>query len=165
MCRPFRFSQATKPLPQFQADPRFKVVIGTTEGETVLGMNNKKPPFDNPKVRQAIAHAIDRKALIDGAMFGLGTPIGSFFPPHHPAYLDLTSETAYDPELVKEASGRGWPCRWLQDNAETARHPSTPGAAAKSLRPNCAKSASKLKSYRWSGRNGLIRFSRTKIMT
>ncbi|WP_457299507.1 ABC transporter substrate-binding protein [Phyllobacterium sp. P5_D12] len=89
-------------IPQFQADPRFKVVIGTTEGETVLGMNNKKPPFDNPKVRQAITHAIDRKSLIDGAMFGFGTPIGSFFPPHHPAYIDLTAETAYDPELAKK---------------------------------------------------------------
>lgn len=89
-------------ISQFQADPRFKVVIGTTEGETVLGMNNKKPPFDNPKVRQAITHAIDRKSLIDGAMFGFGTPIGSFFPPHHPAYIDLTAETAYDPELAKK---------------------------------------------------------------
>jgi peptide/nickel transport system substrate-binding protein len=89
-------------IPQFQGDPRFKVVIGTTEGETVLGMNNKKPPFDNPKVRQAIAHAIDRKSLIDGAMFGFGTPIGSFFPPHHPAYIDLTAETAYDLELAKK---------------------------------------------------------------
>jgi peptide/nickel transport system substrate-binding protein len=89
-------------IAQFQADPRFKVVIGTTEGETVMGMNNRKPPFDNIKVRQAIAHAIDRKTLIDGAMFGFGTPIGSFFPPHHAAYLDLTAETAYDPELAKK---------------------------------------------------------------
>ncbi|MBA8900941.1 ABC transporter substrate-binding protein [Phyllobacterium sp. P30BS-XVII] len=89
-------------VPQFQADPRFKVVIGTTEGETVLGMNNQKPPFDNLKVRQAITHAIDRKALIDGALFGLGTPIGSFFPPHHPAYIDLTGESAYDPALAKK---------------------------------------------------------------
>lgn len=89
-------------VPQFQADPRFKVVIGTTEGETVLGMNNQKPPFDNLKVRQAIGHAIDRKTLIDGAMFGLGTPIGSFFPPHHHAYIDLTAESAYDPALSKK---------------------------------------------------------------
>ncbi|MGH7002841.1 MAG: ABC transporter substrate-binding protein, partial [Alphaproteobacteria bacterium] len=87
---------------QFEADPRFKVVIGTTEGETVLGMNNRKPPFDNLKVRQAVAHAIDRKALIDGTLFGFGTPIGSFFPPHHPAYLDLTAQSAYDPELAKK---------------------------------------------------------------
>ena len=57
-------------LPQVQADPRFKVVIGSTEGETVLATNNKKPPFDNLKVRQAIAHAIDRKAIIDGASSG-----------------------------------------------------------------------------------------------
>ncbi|MCX8279457.1 ABC transporter substrate-binding protein [Phyllobacterium sp. 0TCS1.6C] len=89
-------------VPQFQADPRFKVVIGTTEGETVLGMNNAKPPFDALKVRQAIAHAIDRKALIDGTMFGFGMPIGSFFPPHHAAYTDLTAKSAYDPELAKK---------------------------------------------------------------
>ena len=34
-------------------------------------MNNKKPPFDNLKVRQAIAHALDRKAIIDGGVSGL----------------------------------------------------------------------------------------------
>ena len=75
-------------VPQFQADPRFTVVIGSTEGETVLSTNNKKKPFDDIRVRRAIAHAIDRKAIIDGAMFGLGTPIGTHFAPHHPAYVD-----------------------------------------------------------------------------
>ncbi|MBB2970976.1 ABC transporter substrate-binding protein [Mesorhizobium sp. RMAD-H1] len=92
---------APEAVPQFQADPRFQVVIGTTEGETILAENNARPPFDNPKVRQAIAHAIDRRAVIDGAMFGLATPIGSFLPPHHPAYVDLTDERKYDPELAK----------------------------------------------------------------
>ena len=56
---------------QIQADPRFKVVVGSTEGETILSTNNKKPPFDNLKVRQAIAHALDRKAIIDGGVGGL----------------------------------------------------------------------------------------------
>ncbi|PYE90020.1 ABC transporter substrate-binding protein [Phyllobacterium leguminum] len=93
---------APESVPQFQADPRFKVEIGTTEGETILSENNARPPFDNPKVREAIAHAIDRKAVIDGAMFGFGTQIGSFFPPHHPAYVDLTGERKYDPELAKK---------------------------------------------------------------
>lgn len=83
-------------IPQFQADPRFTVILGSTEGETVLSTNNKKPPFDNIKVRQAIAHAIDRKAIIDGAMFGMGTPIGSHFAPHHPAYVDLVNAYPYD---------------------------------------------------------------------
>ena len=92
---------------QIQGDPRFKVVIGSTEGETILSTNNKKPPFDNLKVRQAIAHALDRKAIIDGASAGLGTPIGSHFAPHNPAYVDLTGTYPHDvakaKELLKEA--------------------------------------------------------------
>jgi peptide/nickel transport system substrate-binding protein len=94
-------------LPQVQADPRFKVVIGSTEGETVLSINNKKPPFDDLKVRQAIAHALDRKAIIDGASGGFGVPIGSHFAPHNPAYVDLTGTYPHDVEkakaLLKEA--------------------------------------------------------------
>jgi peptide/nickel transport system substrate-binding protein len=93
---------APEAIPQFEADPRFSVVIGTTEGETILSTNNGKPPFDNLKVRQAIAHALDRQAIIDGAMFGQGTPIGSHFAPHHPAYVELVETYPYDPELAKE---------------------------------------------------------------
>lgn len=94
-------------LSQLESDPRFKVVIGSTEGETILAMNNKKPPFDNLKVRQAISHVLDRKAIIDGASNGLGTPIGSHFAPHNPAYIDLTGTYPHDVakarELLKEA--------------------------------------------------------------
>lgn len=89
-------------LPQFSADPRFQVIVGNSEGETILSTNNKMPPLDNVKVRKAIAHAIDRQAIIDGAMFGLGTPIGTHFAPHHPDYVDLTGNSAYDPEMSKK---------------------------------------------------------------
>lgn len=88
-------------VPVFQADPRFVVNSRTTEGETILAINNKRAPFDNLKVRQAIAYAIDRQAIIDGAMFGMGTPIGSHFAPHHPAYTDLTGLFAHDPAKAK----------------------------------------------------------------
>ncbi|WP_428977532.1 ABC transporter substrate-binding protein [Oricola cellulosilytica] len=93
---------APEAVPQFEADPRFAVVIGSTEGETILSTNNGKPPFDKLEVRQAIAHAIDRQAIIDGAMFGQGTPIGSHFAPHHPAYVELVETYPYDPERAKE---------------------------------------------------------------
>jgi peptide/nickel transport system substrate-binding protein len=88
-------------VPVFQADPRFVVNSRTTEGETILAINNKRPPFDNLMVRQAIAYAIDRQAIIDGAMFGMGTPIGSHFAPHHPAYTDLTGMFPHDPAKAK----------------------------------------------------------------
>jgi peptide/nickel transport system substrate-binding protein len=98
----FPFFPAPEARAQLEADPRFKVTIGTTEGETILSINNKKPPFDNLKVRQAIAYALDRQAIIDGAMFGLGTPIGSHFAPHNPAYVDLTGRYPHDVEKAKQ---------------------------------------------------------------
>lgn len=92
---------APENLPQFEADPRFQVLVGSTEGETILAMNNKQAPFDNVKVRKAVAHAIDRQTVIDGAMFGLGTPIGTHFAPHNPDYVDLTAQSAHDPEQAR----------------------------------------------------------------
>ena len=38
---------APENIPQFEADPRFQVLIGSTEGETILSINNKREPFDN----------------------------------------------------------------------------------------------------------------------
>ncbi|MEN2978485.1 ABC transporter substrate-binding protein [Tistrella bauzanensis] len=91
---------APENLPQLEADPRFKVAIGTTEGETILAMNNGAKPFNDIRVRRAVAHAIDRQAVIDG-QFGYGTPIGSHFAPHAPGYLDLTDRYPYDPDAAK----------------------------------------------------------------
>ncbi|MBP0482746.1 ABC transporter substrate-binding protein [Sagittula salina] len=92
---------APETLPQFEADPRFQVLVGTTEGETILAMNNARAPFDDVRVREAVAHAIDRQAVIDGAMEGLGIPIGTHFAPHNPDYEDLTALSIYDPERSK----------------------------------------------------------------
>ncbi len=92
---------APETLAQFEADPRFQLLIGSTEGETILAMNNKSEKLSDPKVRQAIAHAINRQEIIDGAMFGYGTPIGTHFAPHNPDYVDLTGQSAYDPEKAK----------------------------------------------------------------
>src|SRR5690606_37225332 len=73
-----------------------EVVIGSTEGETILAINNRKPPFDQLKVRQAIAHALDREELILGATAGLAKPIGSHFSPANEAYVDLTGMYPHD---------------------------------------------------------------------
>ena len=99
--------QNVQALGQFKNDPRFQVLVGGTEGKTILAMNNKKKPLDDLKVRQAIAYAVDRKAVIDGAMDGLGAPIGSHLTPNDPGYVDLTGMYPHDPEkakaLLKEA--------------------------------------------------------------
>ncbi|SFI98555.1 ABC transporter substrate-binding protein [Jannaschia pohangensis] len=90
---------APETLASFEADPRFSVIVGSTEGETILGMNNAT--LSDIRLRQAISFAIDRQAIIDGAMFGFGTPIGSHFAPHNPDYVDLTDAAAYDPDRAR----------------------------------------------------------------
>ncbi|MER8439271.1 ABC transporter substrate-binding protein [Mesorhizobium sp. M1312] len=87
---------------QVQGDPRFKVAIGSTEGETILAINNKKPPFDKLQVRRAISFALDRKAIIDGASAGLGVPIGSHMSPANKAYVDLTGLYPHNVEKARE---------------------------------------------------------------
>lgn len=93
---------APEALGAFENDPRFAIDVGTTEGETVMAANWRREPFDDPLVRQAIMHAIDRQAIVEGAMFGFGTPIGSHFAPHNPAYIDLTGLYPHDPERARE---------------------------------------------------------------
>ncbi|NND49545.1 MAG: ABC transporter substrate-binding protein [Rhizobiales bacterium] len=92
---------APEALGQFQSDKRFRVVSGTTEGETILAINHRKSPLDDVRVRRAIAHAINREEIVIGAMFGQGTPIGSHFAPHHSAYLDLTGTYPHDIEKAR----------------------------------------------------------------
>ncbi len=116
---------APENLPQFEADPRFQVLTGSTEGETILSTNNKQAPFDDLRVRQALAHAIDRQAIIDGAMFGFGTPIGTHFAPHNPAYVDLTGLSAYDPDKARALLAEAG----MADGFETTLHLPPPSYA------------------------------------
>lgn len=92
---------APETLAQFEADPRFTVAVGTTNGEVILALNHSKPPFDDLGVRRAVSHALDRREIIDGAYYGYGEPIGSFFPPHDPAYVDLTGAYPLDHDAAR----------------------------------------------------------------
>ncbi|TWO70360.1 ABC transporter substrate-binding protein [Caenimonas sedimenti] len=92
---------------QFKANPKFQVLVSGSRAKTILALNNKKKPLDDIRVRRAINMALDRKAVIQGAADGFGAPIGSYYPPSAPGYVDLTKVNAYDPDkaraLLKEA--------------------------------------------------------------
>jgi len=52
--------------------------------------NNTEKPMDNPKVRQAIAHAIDRSAIVTGTFYGQAVPFkGGVIPQWNWAYADI----------------------------------------------------------------------------
>jgi len=53
-----------------------KLVLDVEDGEFMnLWLNATKKPFDDPRVRKAIAYAIDRQAISEAAFFGYGTPL------------------------------------------------------------------------------------------
>ncbi|NKQ53356.1 ABC transporter substrate-binding protein [Amycolatopsis sp. K13G38] len=88
-------------IPQFENDNRFTVLQGTTNSEVVLSFNGKRAPLNDPRVRQALTLAIDRKALLETAWAGRGTLIGSMVPPTDPWYEDLSGYYPYDPARAK----------------------------------------------------------------
>lgn len=92
---------APETLPQFQHDPRFTIDVGNTEGKTIIALNEARKPFDDVRVRRALAYAVDRKALIE-ALGGYGAPIGSHYVPQDPGYIDLVGVYPYDPAKAKQ---------------------------------------------------------------
>src|SRR5580765_2000402 len=51
------------------------VSLPFSNGIQYIGMNVTRPPFDNPKVRQAVAYAIPYQKIMDAVLFGLAKPL------------------------------------------------------------------------------------------
>ncbi|QAY64876.1 ABC transporter substrate-binding protein [Xylanimonas allomyrinae] len=86
---------------QLAGNAAFQVVEGTSTGDVLLSFNNRTAPFDDVRVRQAFAYAIDRQAVMDTASAGYGTLVGAMVTPQDPFYEDLTGVHPYDPDKAR----------------------------------------------------------------
>ena len=86
---------------QLQGNQDIALHTGKTTDKYTLAFNDRKAPFTDKRVRQAIRQAIDPKALIK-AIGGTGVPQGGPIPELDPGYQDLTDIDAYDPSNAKK---------------------------------------------------------------
>lgn len=81
-------------------NPLLEVYSDSAFGFGVLGFVTTQPPFDDKRVRQAVAHSIDREAALGTAYLGHGGPMtGGLIPEGIASYAsELDGTITYDPE-------------------------------------------------------------------
>ena len=76
-----------------------------------LDFNVLSPPFDDKRLRLAVAHAMDKEEILNAAYFGLGEPTDQKYPKGHSGYMEGVPSVSYDPKkaaaLLKEAGYQG----------------------------------------------------------
>jgi peptide/nickel transport system substrate-binding protein len=92
----------TRIVAQFRSNPQFQTILAGSRAKTILAINNARKPLDDVRVRRAISAALDRKSIIEGAVDGLGVPIGSHYVPSAPGYVDTTGINPFDIEKAKK---------------------------------------------------------------
>ncbi len=86
-----------------RADPSLQLVARPPEAVLSLAMNLRQSPLDDLRVRQAIAGAINRRALVDRLYAGEGRPATQFPPPGTLGYDDSILEfSRNDPDGAKK---------------------------------------------------------------
>ncbi len=86
---------------QLKGKPGVKLSETLELAYSLIGMNVSKAPFDNPKVREAVNYAINRKEIVDAALFGAGMPGGPLSPALKSWALDVTEYSCYTPDPAK----------------------------------------------------------------
>jgi ABC-type transport system substrate-binding protein len=91
-------------IPAVERDPKLRLQSDKEMMVMVAIINTKRPPLDKPKVREALAWAINRQAIVDNVFFGRGEVIGGIgYPKSWEGYCpDLSKTYTYNPEKAKK---------------------------------------------------------------
>jgi len=106
----------------FVNDQRFQVFTSPTSSYTYIGWNLKRPLFQDPLVRRALAHAVDVPSMVRFILYGHGLQSTGLFTPQMWFFNPDIKPFAYDPEkaraLLAEAGWKPGPDGILQKNGE-----------------------------------------------
>ena len=100
-------------MDQLKTAPSLNVGVAPGFRVVFTAFNVNKAPLDNPLIREAIDKGIDRAAITDKLLRGLGKPTGIMVPPMNIGYDASFTPTKFDPvaaqELVLKAGYKGEP--------------------------------------------------------
>jgi peptide/nickel transport system substrate-binding protein len=86
---------------QIEGSGTGKVLSARTERVAYFAMNVTKAPLDDPRVRTAIAHAIDKQGIVDGILGGFEAPVSQLVSPASFGFVEGIEAPAYDPEQAR----------------------------------------------------------------
>jgi oligopeptide transport system substrate-binding protein len=92
-------------LPTVEADPVLSEEALIYPGSCTMDVmfHQEKEPFNDPKVREAFALALDREAWVRDVLNGLGSPTLTWIPPGFPGYQEGETRWGFDPEAALQA--------------------------------------------------------------
>ena len=85
-----------------EADENLQILDRPAFNVAYVGFNISKPPLDNPEVRKAVAHGLDRQAVVDNFYAGRGVVATQFMPPEVVGYADDVPTYDFDPAKAKQ---------------------------------------------------------------
>jgi peptide/nickel transport system substrate-binding protein len=89
-------------VPTIEGDDSLKILERPAFNVAYVTINHKMKPMDNPLVRQAVAHGLDRQAVVDNFYGGRAVVAKEFMPPEVVGYADDVKQYPYDPERAKQ---------------------------------------------------------------
>ena len=98
-------------LPEIESDPNLEAVFRPSFNVGYLALNPSYEPLASVEVRQAIAQAINKPAIVEAFWGDLGKTDGHFVPPSLANYTsDEVDDYPYDPEVARQAlADAGYP--------------------------------------------------------
>jgi peptide/nickel transport system substrate-binding protein len=88
-------------VPTIEGDSDLQILERPAFNVAYVTINHKVKPFDQLEVRQAVAHGLDRQAVVDNFYGGRGVVATQFMPPSLPGYAEDVTEYPYDPAKAK----------------------------------------------------------------
>jgi peptide/nickel transport system substrate-binding protein len=88
-------------IPTVRSDANLQLILRPSMNVGYLWWNVEKEPFGRLDVRRAVAHAVNKRAIVEKLFGGIGVPAKNMLPPSLWGYNDAVLDFEYDPAKAR----------------------------------------------------------------